>query len=460
MSALWTYTEAAKATNGQAVGVWSAKGVSIDTRTLDAGDLFVPLKDTRDGHDFIPRALEKGAIVMSRRPIRDVPALRVNDSMKALQDLGQVARQRCEAKRIAVTGSVGKTTVKEMIAHICRAFGKTHASEKSYNNHWGVPLTLARMPRDTEYAVFELGMNHAGEISELTRQVRPDIAIITRVAAAHLEFFYSVEDIAKAKAEIFEGLDKNGTGIFYSQSEYADLFMHKIPGNVRTFGQDNADVTELHCEHTRAGMRAVFKIGRGPGAQPIELSLPFPGAHWIYNVGCVLLVAHSLGLDVTKAARSLQTLPAIAGRGEQHRLEIDGKSILLIDESYNANPESMRNALLALGAASGRKIAVLGDMLELGKDENRLHAELSEHIKAADVDRVFTCGKRMRALDEKLSSVHRGPWTDNHGDALEALLSEMCDGDIIMIKGSNASDMGKMVTALKTYGQGENADVI
>lgn len=446
MSALWTHQDAAKATGGKAVGEWSINGLSIDTRSIVDGDLFVPLKDIRDGHDFIPMAYEKGAgAVISEHPISDAPALIVPDALRALEELAIAARQRSSATRIAVTGSVGKTSVKEMIATICRRAGRTHASIKSFNNHWGVPLTLAGMPQETEYGVFEMGMNHAGELAALTDIVRPDIAVITKIAPAHLAHFKSVDAIAEAKAEILEGIDGGGAAILPRDSKYYDMLAERSD-DMMSFGwHKDADMRIVETELTASGSRSIFQFS----GERIVADLPLPGKHWVENAACVLLVAMEARTNVGDALTALKNMDKLQGRGEVHALNITGKSITLIDESYNANPESMAAAIAVLGLAKGRKIAVLGDMLELGENENALHAGLLEQLLDAKINQVVTCGARMKNLHDALPNSMNAGWFSNHADCLSGLDEQLQNGDTLMIKGSNASGMGELVASLK-----------
>lgn len=465
MSVLWTSDAAAKATGGEAVSDWQATGLSIDTRTLQPGDLFIPLKDVRDGHEFIPTAYERGAAaVISEKQTNGKPALLVKDALHALEDLARSKRQI--ARRVAVTGSVGKTSVKEMIACICRAAGKTHASVKSYNNHWGVPLTMAGMPDDTEYGVFEMGMNHAGELDALSKIVEPHIAVITKIAPAHLAHFDSLDEIAAAKSEVFNGVFENGVAIVPDQSGYMDLFKKAIANKTGvklvSFGSsENADARIISTIPTMSGSLSKLVIA----GQEIELSLPVIGSHWVENAACALLSSHCLGVNLEIAANALKCMDKIPGRGEVHSIDVKGKSIKLIDESYNANPESMRAAISALGLYAGRKIAVLGDMLELGDAEDELHAGLCGHVINHGVDLVLSCGSRMRALDDVLPNSLNAGWSEGHEAAFSELLAIIQDGDVVMIKGSNASGMSKIVAALieknnPEKNRGEKANVL
>jgi len=453
MTALWTHKTAQAATGGQAVGEWEVSGLSIDTRTLEPGQLFVPLKDIRDGHGFIPAAYAKGAgAVISEHPITDNPALIVPDNLQALEDLAIAARQRSNAVRIAVTGSVGKTSVKELISVICQTSDPTHASIKSYNNHWGVPLTLASMPENTKYGIFEMGMNHAGELQALTKIVRPNIAVITKIAAAHLAHFKSVKAIAFAKAEILSGLTKDGIAILPRDSEYYELLAGQA-NRVLSFGwheKANARIVETTLSPT--GSRSVICIA----GRNIEVELPLPGRHWVENTACALLVAYSAGIELNGVIKALKIIDKLPGRGEIFTLRFDNNTVTLIDESYNANPQSMNAAIATLGLNEGRKIAVLGDMLELGPAEAQLHADLLEPLQDAKIDLVMTCGERMKNLESVLPGPMNGGWyTDDIScfDGLKALLKH---GDILMVKGSNASGMGKLVAALKQQTHADN----
>ena len=448
---LWTSVEAAAAVGGTAKGEWAVSGISIDTRTLQAGDLFVPLKDARDGHDFIPAAQEKGAhAVMSERE-GFTPSLLVDDTLGALTKLGQAACERSDALRIGVTGSVGKTSVKEALAHMFEGFGETHKSTASYNNHWGVPLTMARMPKAAEFGVFEMGMNHAGEMSALSKILLPQIALITTVAGAHLAHFENIEAIAQAKAEIIGGLAERGTLILNGDNEYTPLLksIAEQAGvkatQIMTFGyaaENDVAIVDVRVHPQITNIRVRI------GAQQIDITTPMIGDHWVSNLAACMAAAKAAGIDLRKAARRFRTMGAIAGRGKQHQLSIGDKSITLIDESYNANPASMRAAIDVLSRASGRKLAVLGDMFELGADELKFHSELSEPLEKAAVARVFVTGECMRVLKGALPQTMRAAWCKDWDTAKGALLSELQDGDTVLIKGSNATGLGKLASAL------------
>lgn len=447
-SALWTHIDAAKATGGKAVGDWSVRGLSIDSRSIAPGEMFIPLKDARDGHDFIPSARGNGAgAILSERKDEAAPALIVDDAMGALRALAHAAAQRSKAKRIGVTGSVGKTSVKEALAHMLSEFGLTHKSIKSFNNHWGVPLTLAGMAAETDFGVFEMGMNHAGEMRDLSQIVQPDLAVITTVAGAHLAHFDSVDAIADAKAEIIDGVVEGGTLILNADNDYTPRIAEAARArglSVITFGHAGADVQIIQSDIQANGFTTTFKIN----GQETPVTMSQAGAHWVSNAACCMAVASVLKLDLNRAAKTLESFGALAGRGERHSVKIDDKSITLIDDSYNANPTSMRAAISVLGAQKGGKIAVLGDMYELGADELELHAGLAAPLIEAKIDRVIVCGETMRSLRGALPQAMRGAWTPDWDVALAALKNDIEDGDTVLVKGSNGVGLSKLVSAL------------
>ncbi len=458
---LWTSEEAAIATGGEAKGSWMVGGLSIDTRSLTWGDLFIPLKDVRDGHDFIPAARAAGAAaVISENPNEQAPALIVEDSLKAMRALAIASRNRSNAKRIAVTGSVGKTSLKEAMSVICMAVGRTHKSQKSFNNHWGVPLTLAAMPPDTDFGVFEVGMNHAGELADLSPLIAPQVAVITKIAPAHLAFFKNVDAIASAKAEIFDGLVDGGTAILNRDDKYFEFLSEaaqKKKAKIVSFG-----------EHPDASFRISNAIlGTGViyadihhGDKTFKLKLPLDGLHWVQNAACAIAASHAAGIEIDLAVKALSGFRALPGRGEAIDVKLDGKVFTLIDDSYNANPESMGAAIRALSSrTSGRKLAVLGDMFELGKDELKLHADLAEPLMSADVARVVFLGECMRSLKGALPRKMRGVWARDWEAALTALKEELMDGDTVLVKGSNATGLGKLVAAIRKEQKGV-ADVL
>ena len=467
MSALWTSKDAEAATGGTARGDWRAHGVSIDTRTLEPGDLFVALKDVRDGHDFVSAALQKGAAaaLVSRLPegvAADAPLLIVDDVLEALVRLGVAARARTHAKVIAVTGSAGKTSTKEMLRHVFLRQGRTHAAEASYNNHWGVPLTLARMPVETEFAVIEIGMNHPGEIAPLSRMTRPHIAIVTTVGAAHLEAFENIEGIAQEKASIFEGLEPGGDALFNADVETAPILRKaaEISG-ARSIGFGESSGATLRA--TRVTLTADASVVEGVfGDQTFLLKVGAPGRHFAMNALAVMGAAECAGADWDVAACDLASWRAPAGRGQRETLPLDTveeHSIELIDDAFNANPASMAAAFEVLAAvqprdgvgrvSKGRRIAILGDMLELGPDEARLHSALADLDAMQQIDRVDCVGPRMRALYDALPESKRGRWTDT-AEALASEAHHLIDaGDVVLVKGSKGSRVSLVVEALR-----------
>lgn len=463
MTILWTSTEAAAATGGEAYGDWSVGGVSIDTRELEKGDLFVALKDVRDGHDFVANALGAGAgaAMVTHRPEGvpdDAPLLVVPDVLKGLEALGLAARARTKAKVIGVTGSVGKTGTKEMLRTALQSQGKVHAAVRSFNNHWGVPLTLARMPADTDFAVIEIGMNHPGEIGPLSRMADLDVAIITIVAAVHMAAFNSVDEIATAKAEIFEGLRPDGVAVLNSDIPTLPILKEALQSGERVlFGSSqDADVRLLDVKSSENGsaVEADFK-----GA-PILFKVGAPGTHLALNGLAVLAAVDAVDADVAQAMLALATWQAPSGRGEKFRVSLPhkGGQIDLIDESYNANPTSMVAALEVLANASpsstsGKRVAFLGDMLELGPTENELHAGLAQCEAMADIQRVHTSGPLMHALHVALPTHKRGQHFEQANQMADCVNRLLDSGDIAMVKGSLGSKVGQVVSAIKMLGQ-------
>ncbi|MFV3128306.1 UDP-N-acetylmuramoylalanyl-D-glutamyl-2,6-diaminopimelate--D-alanyl-D-alanine ligase [Niveispirillum sp. KHB5.9] len=459
---LWTGDEVAAACNGKALGdaAWTVTGVSIDSRTIAKGDLFIPLKGPNfDGHAFVAQALSQGA---AGAVVADIPAglegdarlVKVDDTMIALQDLGRMGRVRAHGKVIAVTGSVGKTGTKEALKVALDSQGKTFATVGSLNNHWGVPLSLARFPADSRFGVFELGMNHAGEIGPLSRMVRPDIAIITTVEAVHIEFFASVEHIADAKAEIFEGMDPSGTAILPRDNpQYARLLAAaRTQGltHIQSFGShDSADGRLLDYEpHADHGV----VTARIDGVD-VTYTIPLPGRHHAVNSLAVLLAVKAAGGDVASAAEALAGLAPIKGRGQRKAVELEGGPFTLIDESYNASPVSVAAAAGVLGQADvgegGRRIAVLGDMRELGDHAPAMHAGLAAPFMAAGTDLVFCCGPNMRHLFDALPDDKRGAHSSDSAALAPLVTASVKAGDAVMVKGSAGSRMAVVVDALK-----------
>ena len=458
---LWTAAEAIEATGGRCAVDWTATGVSIDSRSLAPGDLFVALKGpTHDGHDHVRAALTAGAAaVMAHRLPDACPAdaavLLVDDTLAALTRLGAAARARSSARFIGVTGSVGKTGTKEALRLCLGAQAPTHASAASFNNHWGVPLSLARMPRDSVYGVFELGMSHAGEIRELAKLVRPEVAVITTVQPVHLAFFDSVFDIADAKAEIFEAVPATGAAILNRDNplfpHLADSAERAGLSRILTFGRHpdaRFRVLESALHATRSTVQAEIE-----GAV-LDYCLSMPGEHWVSNSLAVLAAVSAVGADVSAAAGELSCLRAMPGRGERQTLALPDGDFLLIDESYNANPSSMRAAIAVLARSetqgAGRRIAVLGDMLELGESSGEMHAGLARPLAEANIERVFTCGSEMRALFERLDPQQRGAHRATAAELADLVATAVMPGDVVMVKGSLGQRMAKVVQALKT----------
>ncbi|WP_377808989.1 UDP-N-acetylmuramoylalanyl-D-glutamyl-2,6-diaminopimelate--D-alanyl-D-alanine ligase [Azospirillum sp. A29] len=469
---LWTADEAAAATGGRLSGpsAWTATGVAIDSRKVAAGDLFVAIRGPNfDGHAFIGAALAAGAAAAMVDHLPDglpegVPLLIApSDTLESMAALGVVARARCGARFVGVTGSVGKTGTKETLRHVLSAQGATYANEGSLNNHWGVPLSLARLPADSRYGVFELGMNHAGELRPLSRQVRPHVAVITTIEAVHLEFFSGVEAIADAKAEIFEGMDAGGIAVLNRDNgQYARLAAaarRQGLTDIWSFGaHEEADARLVDCS-LHATCSAVTALIRG---ERVQYCLSQPGRHWVMNSLAVLLAVKALGADVAAAARSLSSLPPVKGRGTRKRIQLSQGAFTLIDESYNASPAAMAATLEVLGkidpGAGGRRIAVLGDMRELGERADALHIGLAEPLRAAHVDTVYACGPHMKTLFDRLPAAMRGAWTETSVELAPIVTGTVKGGDVIMVKGSLGSRTGLIVDALAALDSGRESE--
>ncbi|CAN5184629.1 UDP-N-acetylmuramoyl-tripeptide--D-alanyl-D-alanine ligase [soil metagenome] len=445
---LWTSAEIATATLGNHVGAdFVATGVSIDTRTLEPGDLFVALAGVRDGHEFAIPARVKGSCGTLASQAVEGPAVQVGDVLKALEALGVAARDRSSARRCAVTGSVGKTSVTQAIRAGLELAGRAHSSVKSYNNHIGVPLTLARMPRDTERAVFEIGMNHADEITPLSQMVAPDVAVITTVGPVHTENFPDGETgVAKAKAEIFAGLKTGGVAILNADNVWFDLLngAAKAAGaKVSTFGsQDDCDAQFLDFRLSGAGAEISARIHGRELTFPILLT----GYHWGLNSLSVILALEAMDVPLATALAALAAFEPLEGRGAER--EVAG--FLLIDESYNANPISMSAAIRGLGArpTEGRRIVALTDMLELGADGPAFHAAIAGDVAAADIDLVFCAGPLMKSLWDALPPTRRGGYAGS-ADALAPQVAQAVEpGDVVMVKGSNGSRASAVTAAL------------
>ena len=450
MSVLWTSEEIAAATGGTASEPFEVSGVTFDSREVQAGDLFVAMPGTvHDGHRFVEGAFgadAAGAIVS--QPVNG-PHVLVEDTFAALQALGRAARARSKAIVFGVTGSVGKTSTKEALyAALDRNRpGRVHRSVKSYNNHTGVPLSLARMPREAEFAVFEMGMNNAGEISALTSQVRPHLALITAIAPAHIENLGSEEAIASAKAEIFEGLEPPGIAIVPNDTPHRDRLVRaarRHAQHIVTFGGGDADVRAVHAVEANSGGSL---ISAQLAARELTFTISQRGDHWVSNALAVLAAVEAAGADVAIAGLALAELGGLKGRGERHVVEIDGGELLLIDESYNANPASMAATLKSLGAESGvaRRIAVLGPMRELGEHSDALHAGLAAAVREARVDRLILIGEEMRPLEQALGGEIEVNRADSVDAATDVLMHMLRPGDAVLVKASNSVGLAKLV---------------
>jgi UDP-N-acetylmuramoyl-tripeptide--D-alanyl-D-alanine ligase len=460
---LWTTDEIAAATGGHANRAIAVSGVAIDGRKVAPGDLFVALPGTAaDGHEFVAQAFANGATaaLVARRPanVSDAaPLVHVADTQAGLEALGTAARARAQNARIVgVTGSVGKTGTRTALEHVLSAQGKTHASQASYNNHVGVPLSLARMPAGVRFGVFEMGMNHAGEIARLTVQVRPHVAIITTIEAVHLEFFDSIEGIADAKAEIFLGLEPDGVAILNRDNPHYERLAKAArarPARIVTFGTHEAADVRLvdmalkpDCSCVSAevfGARHAFKIGT-------------PGRHWVMNGLAVLAAVEAVGADISLAGLALASLENPDGRGKRQTVEIPGGIFTLIDESYNASPASMRATFDTVGRIKpegrGRRIAVLGDMRELGPTAPDLHADLAPALEAARFDVVHTAGSHMANLHTALPDKMRGAHVATSAELGPIVAASVRPGDVVVVKGSLGSRMGPIVELLRSLG--------
>ncbi len=467
---LWNGAEAAAATGGELRGDWTVEGVSIDTRTLEVGDLFVALKAARDGHEFVAAALAKGAgaALVTHVPegvAEDAPLLIVDDVLEGLEALGAAARARTQAKVIGITGSVGKTSTKEMLLAMLGAQGRTHASVDSYNNHWGVPLTLARMPADTEYAIIEMGMNHPGEILPLTMLTRPHAALITNVAAAHLEAFDDITGIALEKASIFDSLSIGSPAVYNADVETSAILASKTHDRRLhgiAFGENGFDwkLKELTIQGDTTIVQAEVDD------KPLLFKLATPGRHFAMNGLGALAIVQAIGADLGLAVSVLGQWTPYKGRGLREIIQLDSvearQRLSLIDDSYNANPTSMAASLEVLAGAQvtdgvgriakGRRIAFLGDMKELGADDIALHAGIA-HLEATKTLDVIHCvGPLMRSLYELLPEHQRGDWFETSAEMCEGLHHRLDAGDVVLAKGSLSMKLGQIVDAIRKMG--------
>ena len=464
MTALWTAAEAAAATGGRVAGDWSVTGISIDSRSVAPGDLFVALSAARDGHDFVADALARGAeaALVSRVPEGVDPArcLIVDDVMEGLRALGAAGRARTQARVIAVTGSVGKTTVKEMLRTALSAQGRTHAAEASFNNHWGVPITLARMPADTEYAVIEIGMNHPGEIAPLARLARPHVAVVTTVAPAHLEAFGVIEGIAHEKAAIYQGLEPGGIALAHADVETSGILFDTARAHAaRLIRFGIAQGVEARLVEAQVAETATVIRAEILGTERL-IKIGAPGRHYAMNALIALTAAEAAGADATEAALALAGWTPFEGRGTRERLALsatDDLEIELIDDAFNANPASVAASLEMLAAAlpqgQGRRIAVLGDMLELGPTGPALHAAIAEHPALARIAAVHTVGPLMEHLHKALPGRVRGRHAETAEEMAANLPQRLRTGDVLLIKGSKGIKVSRVVDALRKLGQ-------
>jgi UDP-N-acetylmuramoyl-tripeptide--D-alanyl-D-alanine ligase len=454
---LWTDAEAAAATGGRSSAPFAAAGVSIDTRTLAPGDLFCAIEGvSQDGHRYVDAAFKAGAaaalVQQGRIEAPAGPVLEVADTLEALRALGRAARERTSARIAAVTGSVGKTGTKEALRTVLAAQAATHASEGSLNNHWGAPLSLARMPRAAAFGIFELGMNHPGEIAPLTTLVRPHVAVVTWIAPAHTAFFTSVAEIADAKAEIFLGMS-GGTAVLPADNEHFARLKQRAEAagvaRIVSFGaraDADARLVDADLGATQSTVTAEILGTR------LRYTIGSPGRHWVANSLAILAAASALGADLAKSAAALAQVQPPKGRGARYRVALDNGSFTVIDESYNASPDAVRAALATLALAApaprGRRIAVLGDMRELGDEADAIHASLAPDFAAAKVDAVFTCGAHSAALAAALPPDRRGAHAADSAALLPLVTAAVRAGDVVMVKGSLGSKMAPIVHAL------------
>ncbi|GAB0117304.1 UDP-N-acetylmuramoyl-tripeptide--D-alanyl-D-alanine ligase [Acidisoma sp. 7E03] len=460
MTALWTPHDLTAATGGTLSCAFAAEGISIDTRTVARGDLFVALHgENRDGHLFVADALAAGAAgALVDRPMPelgpDAPLLTVSDTLTGLTALGRYARARFTGKLVAVTGSVGKTTTKEMLRRILSAAGPTHAAVASYNNHWGVPLTLARMPRDARFCVSEIGMNHPGEIAPLAALARPHVAVITNIAPVHIGHMGSLEAIATEKASILSGLEAGGTAVLPGDSPLLPILRGAAGDHdVLRFGEDEACAARLlSAESDAEGVRVTMTLG----GRDLAFRLAAPGRHMAINAVAAIAAAVALGVEPHHASAAIDGFSAVSGRGVRRRLALgDGGEALLLDESYNASAPSVRAALavLALQPAT-RRIAVLGDMRELGEASAAEHAGLAPDV-VRHADLLFACGPEMKRLYEAVPETKRAAYAATSADIAPQVLAALRPGDAVLVKGSLGSRMAAVINALPVIAETE-----
>ncbi len=459
---LYTAIEIATATYGKLHNCddnMRVTGVQFDSRLVEAGDVFFALSgEGADGHAYVKKAFDTGATlaVVAHIPegCAQYPLVVVENTLRALEALGVAARTRIAAQRVAITGSVGKTSTKDMLAHVLQHFGRTHAAKASFNNHIGVPLTLARMPQNTQFGVFEIGMNHAGEITPLAGFVQPHVAMVTAVEPVHIEHFENIQGIALAKGEIFSGLVAGGVAIVNADAQALDVVLaaakaanaHFLTYSLYPEAKANATITSMQLNAENSHVHATI------GGVAVEYTIGAPGAHFAHNSLGVLLCVQQLGLDVAQAAAQLASFTPPKGRGQRFMLNVPNGQITLLDESYNANPASMRAALKVLAGTptKGRRIAVLGQMLELGTHSHAAHEGLLAPIMEAKVDVVYCAGAAMQPLWDILSSHMRGAHEHTALALVPQLQANARAGDVLLIKGSNGSGVWRIVEALKT----------
>lgn len=451
---LWTAFDIAAAVDGEVHGAFNANGVAFDSREITTGDLFIALSgEETDGHRFLDKAFAAGAAGAITSQACDGPHIRVADTTAALNALGVASRARTAGKVIGVTGSVGKTGTKEaLFACLDRSMrGQVHRSVKSYNNHTGVPLSLARMPAATRVGVFEMGMNHAGELDALTKLVRPHVAIVTAIAPAHSAYFASEAAIADAKGEIFRGLEPGGVAIVpYDSPHRSRLINAAMPyaGKVLTFGTDSK--ADVHLQDSVSLPHGTLVSMILPDAE-VTFTIAPPGDHWVSNAMAVMAAVWAVGGDLAAAGLAFADMPGLAGRGQRSTVKVGDGEALLIDESYNANPASMAATLRVLGAAPAeRRIAILGEMRELGEDSPRYHADLAGPLREANVDFALLVGQEMTALANALEGRIEFAHVPDAGAALDSIGDIIAPGDAILIKGSNAIGLSRVVEQLRS----------
>ncbi|NNC71810.1 MAG: UDP-N-acetylmuramoyl-tripeptide--D-alanyl-D-alanine ligase [Sphingomonadaceae bacterium] len=452
MTTLWSSGEIAEAVGGTAHGDFHVSGVAFDSREVGPGDLFIAMKgEETDGHRFLDGAFENGASGAITSEPCDHPHIRVEDSTEALNALGRASRARTTAKIIGVTGSVGKTGTKEALYEaLDRSVpGGAHRSVKSYNNHTGVPLSLGRMPAYCDYGIFEMGMNHAGELSRLTRLVRPHVAVVTAIAPAHSEFFESEAAIAEAKGEIFEGLEAGGTAIIPFDSPHRHRLIDAAKphaATIWTFGSgEGADIRAREVSRELTGTIVTAQLPDGE----LTFTLSPPGAHWVSNAMAILAAVEAVGGDLAQAGLALAEMAGLPGRGERRAIPLEDGEALLIDESYNANPASMAATLKTLAEEqAGRRIVVLGSMKELGDQSDQFHADLATPIREANVDFAILVGEEMAVLAEVLGNAVEHVHVPGPSEALDSLAGRIAAGDAVLVKGSNAIGLASLVEEL------------